>query len=114
MIIEKTIKDYLDMAELGADVYTEIPKSKPEAFYSIEKTGSSMRNHIKQSTVAVQSWAKRMYDAMAMNEEVKQAMIYGLISLDSISRVELNSDYNFTDVSTGRYRYQAVFVITHY
>lgn len=114
MIIEKTIKDYLDTTELSIPVYVEIPKNKPDAFYSIEKTGSSVDNHIKRSTVAIQSWAKTMYDAMAMNEEVKDKMLYGLITLGSISRVELNSDYNFTDLETGRYRYQAVFVITHY
>ena len=114
MIIEKTIKDYLDTADLGADVYTEIPKVKPESFYSIEKTGTFRRNHIEQSTVVIQSWGKSMYETMEMNEDVKQVMIYGFISLDSISKVELNSDYNFTDTTTDRYRYQAVFVITHY
>ncbi len=42
-----------------------------------------------------------------LNEEVKQA-IEKMVELPSISRVELNSDYNFTDTETKRYRYQAV------
>ena len=33
---------------------------------------------------------------------------------DPISRVELNSDYNFTDTSTKRYRYQAVYNFIYY
>lgn len=114
MIIEKVIKDYLDTTEIEANVYLEIPKDKPDAFYSIEKTGSSVTNYIKQSTIAVQSWAKSMYEAMEMNEEIKELLLFGLISLNEISKVELNSDYNFTDSETSRYRYQAVYVITHY
>jgi hypothetical protein len=48
-----------------------------------------------------------------MNEEVK-AVMKNAITLDEISRVEVNSDYNFTDPTTKIYRYQAVFVVTHY
>ena len=49
-----------------------------------------------------------------MNEEIKAEMLDGLITLGDIARVELNSDYNFTDTATKTYRYQAVFDITHY
>ena len=31
-----------------------------------------------------------------------------------ISRVQLNSDYNFTDTAQKRYRYQAVYDLTFY
>ena len=36
------------------------------------------------------------------------------VSLDDISKVSLNSDYNFTDPDTKRYRYQAIFNIWYY
>ena len=32
-----------------------------------------------------------------------------IVELDSISQAELNTDYNFTDTQTKRYRYQAVY-----
>ena len=37
-----------------------------------------------------------------------------MITLNSISKIKLNSDYNFTDTETKEYRYQAVFDINHY
>ena len=54
-----------------------------------------------------------MLDAMDLNEDVKDAMAY-LEELDSIVKVDLNSDYNYTDDSTKEYRYQAVYQIIHY
>lgn len=37
-----------------------------------------------------------------------------LIEKDEISRVKLNSDYNFTDTQKKKYRYQAIYEITYY
>jgi hypothetical protein len=54
-----------------------------------------------------------MFEAATLNEQVKQA-VFDSVSLDEITAVSLNSDYNYTDTATKRYRYQAVFVITHY
>ena len=48
-----------------------------------------------------------------MNEEIKQAM-FNAVTLDEISKVELNSNYNYTDSATKQYRYQAVYVVVHY
>ena len=112
-MIEKTIYDYLNSVLIDP-VYTEIPKTKPQSFYVIEKTGGDIENKVTRSTIAIQSYAKTMFDAVSMNETIKTKMLDGLISLDNISRVELNSDYNYTDPTTAQYRYQAVFVVTHY
>ena len=38
----------------------------------------------------------------------------GLVTLNEIVSVELNSDYNYTDTTTKEYRYQGVYNITHY
>ena len=54
-----------------------------------------------------------LYDAAALNMEVKTA-IKNAVELPSVSAVYINSDYNFTDTETKRYRYQCVAVITHY
>lgn len=112
-MIETTILNYLNSAELSATVNTEQPKDKPSAFFTIERTGGLETEHIKESTFAIQSYAPSMYQAANMNEEIKEVMKTA-ITLPEISRVQLNSDYNFTDTSTKTYRYQAVFVVTHY
>lgn len=54
-----------------------------------------------------------MYLAAELNEKVKSAMDE-IVELDEVTRCELNSDYNYTDTSRKKYRYQAVFDITHY
>lgn len=54
-----------------------------------------------------------MYEAAVLNEELKE-VIESMIELDEISKIKLNSDYNFTDTTTKEYRYQAVFDINHY
>jgi hypothetical protein len=112
-MIEVLLLNYLNNAGLSATVYTEQPKEKPSKFFLIEKTGGIVTEHITESTFAIQSLADSMFEAASMSEEVKTAMSNAII-LPEISRVEINSDYNFTDTSTKKYRYQAVFVVTHY
>ena len=48
-----------------------------------------------------------------LNEAVKAA-VEAAIELPEISSVQLNSDYNYTDTATKRYRYQAVFDFVYY
>lgn len=112
-MIEKIIYDYLNSLQ-GVTAYTEMPKSFPGNCYLIEKIGDSRENHINHATIAIKSYGDTLYDAMALNEAVKDIMLNNLISLDIVAGVKLNSDYNFTDTTTKRYRYQAVFVVTYY
>lgn len=110
-MIEKTIIEYLD--SMIGHVYAEQPEVMPSEFVLVEKTGGGMTDQIKRATIAVQSYAKTMLEAAELNEQIKDAML-GIVSLDEIASCRLNSDYNFTDTSQKRYRYQAVFDITHY
>ena len=111
MIIEKTICDYLNGA-LDEYAFPEQPADKPASYVLVEKTGSSRRDYITQSTVAIQSYAESMYEAAKLNEKVKNA-VDSMIALSDVYSVRLNSDYNFTDTSRKKYRYQAVYDITH-
>lgn len=111
MIIEKTICDYLSQ-KLDCPVLPEKPKRPFGKMVFVEKTGGSGELLIS-STVAIQSYDGSMFKAAELNEAVKKAM-FEMIELDSICKVELNSDYNFTDTETKEYRYQAVFDIIHY
>ena len=111
-MIELTVYNFLKSTK-GLNVFMEVPKTLPKSFYTIEKTGSSLTDHVYKSTFAIRSYAQSQYEACSMNDIVKNAM-FDMISLDEVSRVSLNSDYNYTDTSTKTYSYQAVFVITHY
>ena len=111
-MIEKVILDYLT-ATLTVPVYMERPEEDEGEFVVIEKTGSEKNNYISRATIAIQSFGNSLYRAAEINEAVKAA-IDNLIALPEVSRSHLNSDYNFTDTTKKRYRYQAVYDITHY
>jgi microsomal dipeptidase-like Zn-dependent dipeptidase len=111
-MIEKTVCDYLNDV-MGLPAFWEKPEDMPEEFLIVEKTGGRLSDRIKTATIAIQSYAGSMYRAAEINDAVIHAMDH-LVEYDGVSRVQLNSDYNYTDTTTKQYRYQAVFDITHY
>lgn len=114
-MIETTILDYLNsVQDLDVPVYMEVPKNPPANFYLLDKTGSTLTNHIYRSTFAIQSYAPSLYEAAEANEVIKDLMLDGLLEEPEIASVTLNSDYDYSDTQSKRYRYQAVFDIVHY
>lgn len=112
-MIEISILDHLKRELTPIHVGLEHPDPAPKRFVIFEKTGSGKKNRLNSSTFAFQSYAESMHQAAVLNESVKNA-VENLINLDEFGSVRLNSDYNFTDTTTKRYRYQAVFDINHY
>lgn len=110
-MIIKDLLTYLN-ANLSVGVYAESPEELT-SYVLLEQTGSSRLNHIITTTIAIQSYGRSLLDAMDLNEEVKTAMA-GFLELGQVTRVELETDYNFTDTETKQYRWQAVYDITHY
>ena len=108
-MIETTVLNYLD-GVLTEPCSMEVPENPPETFVVIEKTGSSRANRVNSATFAIQSYAGTMEKAAELNEKVKTAMD-NIITLSDIGGVYLNSDYNFTNTQTEKYRYQAVYVL---
>lgn len=111
-MIEKTILDYLS-ERVEVPAYMQVPENQPEAFLVIEKLGGGMENHIFSAVISVEAYGPSLYAAASLNEQVKGAMLYGPLP-NEITRVRLNSDYNYTDPTTKQCRYRAVFDITHY
>lgn len=106
-MIETTVLDYL-RSVLDVPVYMEKPDKEPTQYVLIEKTSSSVENCIKSATFALQSYADTMYSAALLNEKVKAAMNDIVYNAD-VSRSALNTDYNFTDTTKKKYRYQAIY-----
>ena len=112
-MIAKDLLDFLNNDEtLNTPAYMEVPKALTD-FILLDQTGTSTTNHITTTTIAVQSYGKTLWDAMQLNEKVKDAM-QQFVWQDNVARVELETDYNFTNTETKQYRWQAVFQITHY
>lgn len=111
-MIETIVLEYLT-AQLAVPTVMEVPEDPPGTFVVLEKTGSGQRDYICDAMLAVQSYAPTKAAAAALNEKVK-AVMAALPELPDIGRVELNSDYDFTDTTTKTPRYQAVFSVVYY
>ena len=114
MLIEKLVIDYLKNTLHLDAVYAEEPDENITDYIVVEKTGSDREDYINTSTIAIKSYGETLYDAMCLNNEVKTAMDELWLNENAVSASELNSDYNFSDTKRHRYRYQAVYDITHY
>lgn len=110
-MIAKTLLDYL-AEQLDIGVYMEQPEQLTD-YVLIDQTGTSRANHIITTTFAIQSYGTSLYNAMVLNDRVAQVM-EGFAQLNEVARVELETDYNFTNTATKQYRWQAVYLITHY
>lgn len=112
-MIAKDLLDFLNNDTiLDTPAYMEVPQALTD-FVLLDQTGTSEENHITTTTIAVQSYGATLWDAMQLNDKVKAAM-RRFARLDNVTRVELETDYNFTNTETKQYRWQAVFNITHY
>ena len=111
-MVEKIVKDYLQ-SSLGIPVRLEEEDDLVNEYVLIEKTGSGEENHIASATLAIQSYSGSLYGAATLNERVKEAM-KKIVEMDDISKCQLNSDYNYTDTTRKKYRYQAVYDMVHF
>lgn len=111
MAIEYKLLKYLNDNLNGIQAYMEEPNEPESEYVLIEKTGSSKENFINSATFAIQSYSTSMQGAIDLNEDVKAVMDH-FWEHSAVYSCKLNSDYNFTDTETQRYRYQAVYNIT--
>ena len=114
MSAETIIIAYLsgELASFGIPVSGDVPTPRPERFVTVEKTGSSEKDRITQATLAIQSWGKSRAEADSLNEQVK-ALLSRAVTRPDIMRCHLQTDYNYTDTTTNRARYQAVYNVVY-
>lgn len=112
-MIEEVLLNYLNASSLSVKAYAQRPETEPESYVIIQKTGSERTKLVDTATIAIQSFAESLYKAAQLNEEIK-ALMDGLAGQGEIGGVHLVTDYNFTSPTAKRYRYQAVYNITHY
>lgn len=112
-MIETTIREYL-ASKTSVPVKLERTPNMAESCIVVEKTGGSYTEEIFTATVAIQSYGATFAEAGELNQSVVGWMLAIRDEEQNIFDVSLNSDYNFTDTATKRYRYQAVFVVTYH
>lgn len=112
-MIESIILKWLKKELTPTPVYIEEPEEAGKDFVLFEKTSGKEDEGLNTATFAFQSYGGSLLKAASLNERVKKS-IKKLAETNGVIKAELNSDYNFTDLTTKRYRYQAVFDITYY
>lgn len=112
-MIESIILKWLKKELTPTPVYIEEPEEAGKDFVLFEKTSGKEDEGLNTVTFAFQSYGGSLFKAASLNERVKKS-IKKLAETNGVIKAELNSDYNFTDLTTKRYRYQAVFDITYY
>ena len=114
MILDVII-DYCNNSDLDAPAFAERPKQNcPDEYYILELIGEPKSDQIETATIAVRSHANNMKRAADLAYDIDNLLMNGIINLDYIAGVRRNTIANFTDQSTKEYRYQGVYVITHY
>lgn len=112
-MIELDIKKFID-DEFDYPAFMERPEKAIDTFFVIEKISGSRDEQIDFARVAVQTYAPSMFLAASLCEQLNDAMLNYFIALPNITKVELNSSYNYTDTTTKKYRYQSIFEIYYY
>lgn len=111
-MIEITVLDFLT-EKLPMPVYMEFPSNPDTRFVVLRKGDSSREDWLKSAMFVVESYAESLLEAAKLNEQVK-AVMDNLTDLPEISASKPAGDYPLTDTKNKRYRYQAVYNITHY
>ena len=111
-MIEATVRDYLTPL-VNVPVYIDVPAEPPDKYVTIERTGGGETEHIRSANIAIQCYGATRAQAAALHEDVLLSM-KALNTLVGISKCGLDAEYDFTDTSTKRYRYQSVYDIIYY
>ena len=110
-MIEKIVRKYLS-DNLTVAVYMEEPAKASKSYVVIERVGGSQKNYINSASFAVQSYAATLLKAAELDEVVRNVMDH-ISDITEIGSAKLASNYNHTDMSKKKYRYQSVYDLTY-
>lgn len=111
-MIEIVVRSFLE-ERLGVPVYMEFPSEKITRFVVLHKANTDRENLIDGAQFVAESYEESLQKAAELNELVKTTADE-LTDLDTVAAVERGGDYPAFDQTNKRYRYQAIFNITHY
>ncbi len=107
MDIESKLITWLN-SKLSADVYADVPSLRPASFLTVERVGGGTDSVvISRPRVAIQCWSTSRAEAAALAYLV-ESTLPELAGETDISKVEINSLYNFPDETGNTARYQIV------
>lgn len=110
MEVERVVAERL--AELvGVPAVLEVPDERPAEMISVELTGSSGTRHLRQVTLAVQSWAQTRRRAAEIAAAVERA-VPDLADVPDIMGATVAGTYRWPDPDSRQPRYQSTVELT--
>lgn len=103
------------LGELPAEVYIDVPETRPAEFYSVELTGTTTAQYgaLCTSTIAVQCWAGTRKRARELLDALAAKLPSICYAGGGIGSATLEGGYRFDDIESGTPRYQALIQITY-
>lgn len=92
-------------AQLDVPVSADVPKTRPERFVTIERTGGPRDTFRDLPSIAAQAWAEDRYQASELCIRLADA-IELFVYETGVAKVEIGSSYNFPDPDSKQSRYQ--------
>lgn len=98
----------------GIPVVADVPKTRPERFVSVERTGGGREDVRDLPLVTLHAWDRTRY-AASQTATVLADLLEGLaFTHPSVARVSIESTYNDPDPASGQARYRVTAqVVTH-
>lgn len=110
-MIDFIIKEFLEK-NLEVKIFMVEPDLSLDKYVTFERVSNFKKDYLYTTTFAFQSWADTLYDAMILNEKVKE-VLEKIDQEKEIMYSKFQNDYNFTDTETKKYRYQSIFEIKY-
>lgn len=111
-MIEVALRQYLE-AGLDVPVLMERPKTPPEKYVLLRLTDGGRINHIDAATFFVDVFAKDLYSAAVIRDQVKDLM-FDAVSLDGISHSSVGGERSNTDSANHVYTYELTYNFYYY
>lgn len=103
------------LGKLPAEVYIDVPETRPAEFYSVELTATTTAHGgaLSTSAIAVQCWAGTRERARELFDALAARLPSICYASGAIGSATLEGGYRFDDIESGAPRYQALIQITH-
>lgn len=93
--------------KLGVPVYAEVPKSRPDSFITIERTGGATEIGADRPALAVQTWGATNALAAELAYQVRDELVLRCAhEIAQICSCTVEGLYNYPDPDTSQSRYQ--------
>jgi hypothetical protein len=109
MLIEQTVKEYLDakFEDTGIKAFLEYPTNAPDKFVTIQVIDRGRESLISATTLELRSYASSHYDSAVLDETVRGYM--DDMNAETDISVELGGGNDDFDTTFKKYRYRSYF-----